>query len=231
MALAAVSLGAAGWFWFVGSAVDRSHPAWRYVEAAAELGRKDGNVQLWRPGEDDNHGEPVDRLPFRHADRDPDATTALRDACQANIEEGDASAAELSALRQAQEILVVEAPESGEKLTRREPQADFVATELREAIRRGRVEFYRLTLVDPCDEDGDVVEIAIDGKVLATVPLARQASRLSIPVVGRGTSIALKGVKDGGGGITVAVQTSAGQFVLPPLQENGEYSLAAVLVD
>jgi len=100
---------------------------------------------------------------------------------------------------------------------------------MKEEILRGDSQFFHLFLFDSCDEDGDVVEIELNGRSFATVPLTHAGATLSIPLAaGKTTSLGLRGIRDGQGGITVAMQTSEGQGFLGRMQEGEFVSLGLV---
>jgi hypothetical protein len=77
----------------------------------------------------------------------------------------------------------------------------------------GKVKLVWITLWDDMVEDGDVVEIQSTG-FNRVVSLTKAKQRLSIPVPASG-SIQMKGVRDGGGGITVAAETESGPLPIP----------------
>jgi len=82
---------------------------------------------------------------------------------------------------------------------------------LRDEILRGDAEFFHIFLYDSCDQDGDVVKVLLNGQPFAYVPITHAGATLSVPVSGATpTAIAIEGVYDGGGGITVACRTSQG---------------------
>lgn len=83
---------------------------------------------------------------------------------------------------------------------------------LQKAIAKNNADFIHLYMFDSCEEDGDVVEIVIDGAQFAVVPITHVGATLSVPVTILPTTIALRGIQDGGGGITVAFRTSQGHF-------------------
>lgn len=120
---------------------------------------------------------------------------------------------------------------TGDPLPNGEPAAvPSLTPGMREELRRGDACFYHIFLYDSCDEDGDVVDILIDGHRFATVPITRQGTTLSLPLgVGRPTSVVVRGVYDGGGGITVACQTSRGEGFVRPLEVAEEQPLAFVV--
>ncbi len=84
---------------------------------------------------------------------------------------------------------------------------------LRSDLDGGRTRLVWITLWDDLVEDGDVVEIRSAGftKVIA---LTKAPQRVAVPVPASG-GIEMKGMRDGGGGITVAAQTDRGVLAIP----------------
>lgn len=80
---------------------------------------------------------------------------------------------------------------------------------------KGERELAVITLWDNFDQDGDVVSIQSAGVTL-TVPLAHAPTKIFLPYR-RGASLSITGVRDGGGGITAALETTAGAVPLPVL--------------
>jgi hypothetical protein len=97
------------------------------------------------------------------------------------------------------------------------------------AIRDGGAEFYYLRLSDCCAEDGDIVDISVNGEPFATVRLTHEQSVLSVPLIPGTTVFTLRGVHDGGGGITVLFQTSRGEFFCQPMDVGEEYHVGVVV--
>ncbi|MBL1219091.1 MAG: hypothetical protein D8M59_16555 [Planctomycetes bacterium] len=72
---------------------------------------------------------------------------------------------------------------------------------------------YQLYLYDSCQEDGDIVDVSINGEFFARVPITHAGATLTVPVaIGSKSSISLTGVVDGGGGVTVAFRSSEGDY-------------------
>jgi hypothetical protein len=84
-------------------------------------------------------------------------------------------------------------------------------------IANDQLKFYTIQVWDTCAEDGDVVDIIVDGVVFASVALKHAPTSVSIPC-GEGSSIGIGATHDGGGGVTLGVSTSAGQFFTPILR-------------
>lgn len=92
-----------------------------------------------------------------------------------------------------------------------EPPQPKISDGLREEILRGDTEFFHIYLYDSCYQDGDVVKVLLNGQPFQYVPITHAGATLSVPVsTAAPTSIAIEGVYDGGGGITVACRTSQG---------------------
>ena len=71
---------------------------------------------------------------------------------------------------------------------------------------------FEVHLHDCCAEDGDVVGVFVNGAPFATVPISHQEVKLSIPLAKGSNEVTVRGVADGGGGITIALRTSRGTF-------------------
>lgn len=187
-----------------GSAGEVDHPNWSHVESATRAGGGSmrhltaaGGVAM------------TQAIVLDDRDRDPETTRALADAVIA----GDTSRA-TEILRSAQEISPpavhdLEVAAEIESL-RQEPS---ITAGLAEAVVAGDVDFFHIHLYDSCDEDGDVVEILINGSPFAVVPITHAGATLSVPLPrGSASTLAIRGIRDGGGGITVACRTSAGDY-------------------
>ncbi len=81
------------------------------------------------------------------------------------------------------------------------------------SLANGSSDLYQLYVYDSCMEDGDIVDLIINGQHFATVPITHAGATLTIPVQkGQTQTVVLRGVRDGGGGITVAFRSSEGDF-------------------
>jgi len=80
----------------------------------------------------------------------------------------------------------------------------------------GLVSLGWITLWDNYAEDGDVVEVSANG-LTRTVPILHAPVTIVVPYSVTAAEITITGVRDGGGGITVAAKTSGGNAPLPPL--------------
>lgn len=80
-------------------------------------------------------------------------------------------------------------------------------------VSTGATTLAQIVLWDFAAQDGDVVHIASAGYEI-DVPLTNEPRAVAIPVDASRT-IKLSGVRDGGGGITVGIQSGAGKVSLP----------------
>lgn len=200
---AALLLGGALLFalpWWPGQHGEQSHANWTHHTQVDKLSKEQkrgpsGNplsmkwVSKWGPA---TFG---DAIPVSQEDWDGSTTTTVRAALARN----DLAAANL-AVQQAQRGIV---------LTGTAAQPAIPGSMLAE---KRTLRFVHIRLYDSCDEDGDVVDVLVDGQRFATVPLTHRGALLSVPVHSAGpTSLAIRGAVDGSGGITVGCQTSEGQ--------------------
>lgn len=81
---------------------------------------------------------------------------------------------------------------------------------------RNTVQLGWITVWDNYAEDGDVIEIVANG-VTQRVPIWNAPTTVVIPYSGPGAQVTIRGVVDGGGGITAAAETSQGGMPFPPL--------------
>lgn len=160
-----------------------------------------------------------------------DIDTKTSEAVFRHVASGDYQAAE-QAMRDAQQ----DVPDPQQALDDLEdpPQTEAVYPTLSQGlvtdIRRGGVKFFHIYMYDSCAEDGDIIEILINGTPFATVPITHAGSTLSVPIPQVGhTVVAVKGVYDGGGGITVACQTSQGDGFIRVMAPGEEQILSTVL--
>ncbi|MCA9126545.1 MAG: hypothetical protein KDB22_05645 [Planctomycetales bacterium] len=129
--------------------------------------------------------------------------------------------------RRAEQVLKGAQPE----LNVDDAQVDAVQPVLSEGLRADFLnrdtQFYHLFLFDSCYQDGDVVDVLINGRRFATVQLTNSGVTLSVPM-NSASQISVQGVSDGGGGITVACRTSQGEGFVRVLSEGEEQLLAVV---
>ena len=93
-----------------------------------------------------------------------------------------------------------------------QPYQPTLTSGMRTEIANGDAKFFHIHLRDSCWNDGDVVEILLNGQPAFLVPITNAGATLSVPVTsGTAMVISVRGVYDGGGGITVACRTSRGE--------------------
>ena len=184
----------------------------------------------------------VSSITLSDTDVDTKTTAAVRDALQRN----DVAAAE-AALQAAQHTPSGSVPEAIHKamslgdpdaITKmhevpagEEPQPvqPKISAGMADTIRAGDTKFFHIFLYDNCVEDGDIVRVVINGEPFAVAPLTRQGMTLSIPVnSGQTFEVRLAGIRDGGGGITVACQTSDGAYFSRAMEPGEEAPLTFV---
>ena len=89
------------------------------------------------------------------------------------------------------------------------------AQKIMQAADSGQLQLAWVTVWDNCADDGDIIQISSQG-FSAKVNLHNTPTTVVIPVTSGGT-VQLTGVYDGGGGITAAARTLAGEIPFPPL--------------
>ena len=80
----------------------------------------------------------------------------------------------------------------------------------------GRRNLGRVVVWDNVDQDNDVISVSSGG--LSTTLTLRSVPQTVILPYPKGGSLAVSGVQDGGGGITVGLELSTGPLPLPPLR-------------
>ena len=169
----------------------------------------------WR----DSQGVPQHGAEVLVSDADLDATTSQ--AVASALRAGDLTEVE-RVIREAQAIPEPNGPAPAHKAT--------LIDGLNHDLLRQGTDFYHIYLYDSCAEDGDIVEIRLDGVPFAAVPLTNRGATLSVPVSRSApTQISVRGIHDGGGGITVACRTSQGDFFSRTMAE-GEVQPLAIAV-
>lgn len=208
----ALALGS--WLWRGGPA-ETNHPNWRPVAAAAQASAEQGaSVVVQRELGGTLRQATAVRMSF--GDVDLATTHAVREALAKN----DLNGAN-TALRNGLGATAVKDPQTKAVLN---PNSRIIT-----AIRDGSAQFFHLRLFDCCDEDGDVVDLSVDGCSYGAVPLTHQGKVISIPLTPGTTVITLRGVRDGGGSITVSFQTSQGDYFSQPLDVGEECQIGVVV--
>ncbi|MDD5301670.1 MAG: hypothetical protein PHS14_01065 [Elusimicrobia bacterium] len=84
----------------------------------------------------------------------------------------------------------------------------------RTAVRSDGWSIFSMRLIDDCAEDGDVVQISVDGVPMSYLSLSHAGATLEIPLKkGESHRITVTAVRDGDGGVTLGLQTSAGTIL------------------
>jgi hypothetical protein len=111
------------------------------------------------------------------------------------------------------------------------PGLSSASPELVAAIAKGDVDFYAVRAWDTCAEDGDYISItSSDGARAGSAMIPNAGTTLWIPVV-RGTvpQLQLLADRDGGGGVTVGIQTQGGAWYSGILPEGSMQPLPVSL--
>lgn len=198
------------------SASDESqHPNWQHVSAAADASTE-GMSQLVRITAAGTE-ETLTSIEVTPADADRIATRRVRAALMRN----DIAAATI-ALQAAQRI--PSSPDTDVQQPDLSTDPELVA-----ALQEGRKELFQIELFDCCQEDGDVVEIDVNGGYFATVPIMHAGTLLSIPLSSGHNTVTVRGTHDGGGGVTLSFRTSRGDFFARHLRVGEAYQLGVTV--
>lgn len=212
--IAALTMGM--WLWQRNHSVETAHPNWNHVAAAADASAQGGNIVIQRTSAGATRGTSTVELSL--ADADEATTRAVRELLLKN----DLAGAN-AALQAAQAAAIVQT-EGQQPVPVLGPNARLVT-----AIRDGSAKFFHLRLFDCCDEDGDIVDISLDGQPISRVPLTHKGAIISLPMTPGTTVVTLRGVRDGGGCITVSFQTSQGDYFSQPLDVGEECHFGVVV--
>ena len=197
-----------------GTSTESQHANWKHVEAATDGSSSQVN-QLLRVG---NTGatELIPEIEIDGRDKNRAATRRVRSALIAN----DRSLA-TAHLQASQQVAISDPENESPSLTLDSPVAA--------ALRDGRCELFEMKLYDCCDEDGDVVELDVNGTYFMTVPIMHAGSQISIPLRSGTNTITVRGSKDGGGGVTLAFTTSRGHFFARHMHIGEEYQFGVLV--
>ncbi|MCA9217921.1 MAG: hypothetical protein KDB27_32850 [Planctomycetales bacterium] len=203
-----------GWFYMGGGSAEKQHENWQHVAAAARVSN-DSAQQLVRL---DSSGvsAATSSLELSAADVNRAAMQQIRMALLRN----DLVSAS-AALQAAQSL---PSPSVNPDVVLPTIDADAAT-----AIKQGRKELYQIELFDCCHEDGDIVEVLVNGQAFAVVPIMHQGTMLSIPLDRGNNIIIVRGVKDGGGGVTLSFRTSRGEFFARYMSVGEEHHMDVVV--
>lgn len=89
-------------------------------------------------------------------------------------------------------------------------------------VKNGEMKFYSFTVLESIDDNGDEVQIFIDGLAYTPVVLSRTETKISVPIeFGKSKLITIKAVRDAGDGISFGAKVLKSEFLLDNIQ-NGE---------
>ncbi len=212
--LASVLVG--GWFLMPAGSAEKAHPNWTHVAAAAEAS-DDATSQLIHLDRAGN-SQVLSSLEVSRADLKRSATRKVRVA----LGRGDAVTA-TAELQAAQSM-----PRAAENPDVRLPEIEAEG-ELAGALKEGKQELFEIELFDCCDEDGDIVEVKVNGASFATVPIVHGGTKLAIPLKQGSNTVTIRGVRDGGGGVTLSFRTSRGDYYARSMRVGQEYQMGVVV--
>ena len=226
--VAAAVLGLAAWSWNQG---ESSHRNWSHHQQATtrwEDAQKDASLdpQPMKWVSEMGPAMFTDIVPIGIDDLDEDTTESIR----TSLYQGNRDEAERT-LCEAQQDLAdpVAAYETLAEPPAEAPATPSISSGMHRAILSGDTQFFHIYLYDSCDEDGDIVDLEINGCRFATVPITHGGTTLTVPFsVNTPTTVVIRGIWDGGGGITVACRTSQGQGFIRVMQPGEEQILAVV---
>lgn len=219
-----------------------AHPNWKYVQQATQQANDKKKLLILGAG----GGIPAVNAKLNEKQTDPETTTKvvaainrlkaaaapsqLAPASQGNSQAQQVEAPEVQKqvaekelkqiLVEAQQIPAVVNTQTNEPLQRAVVTPE-ISEGLKQALLDGDATFFHLYMFDCCAEDGDVIEVQLNGRPFAIVPITHKGATLSVPITkGEVTSVAFRGVTDGGGGITVAFKSSEGDAFVGVINED-----------
>ena len=181
-----------GWFATRGGSLEKQHENWQHVAAAEEASTDTQQSLIHIDGSGTSHA--LTSIELTSAEADRNTTRQVRAALRRN----DLVTA-TAMLQDGQRM-----PSAAENAEVRPPilTAD---SELATALKDGRKELYQIELFDCCHEDGDIVEVLVNGSSFATVPIMHGGTMLSIPLDRGNNTVTVRGGKDGGVDHTLGV--------------------------
>ena len=205
-----------GWYLTQSGSAEKAHPNWQHVAAAAEASDSDTSqlIHLDTAG----NSQVLPAIEVSAADLDRRATREVRTALRRN----DLMVAN-AALQSAQTM-----PSASQNPDVSPPQITADSA-LATALSDGQRELFGIELFDCCDEDGDIVEVIVNGTPFATVPIMHGGTKLSIPLQRGNNTVTIRGVKDGGGGVTLSFRTSRGEYFARAMRVGEQYQMGVVV--
>lgn len=212
--IAAIAIG--GWFLSPNSSTENQHPNWQHVAAATDASSADANQLVLLDASGDTQTLPT--VEVSSADLDRSATRNVRAALRRdNLILATAELQAAQSLASSSQNPEVRPPELV-------ANSDVVA-----ALKEGRQELFEIELFDCCDEDGDVVEVIVNGSPFATVPILHGGTKVAVPLAQGNNKIAIRGVKDGGGGVTLSFRTSRGDYYARLMRVGEQYEMGVIV--
>lgn len=212
--LGAVLVG--GWFTMFGATAEQTHENWQHVSAAAKAST-DTNSQLVQI-DASNTSAVVPSIVVTSSDADRATMQKVRMALLRN------DLVTATAMLQAGQQM----PAPSQNPNVRPPVLD-ANSNLTQALKEGRKELFQIELFDCCAEDGDIIEVVVNGESFATVPIMHSGTMLSIPLDQGTNTVTVRGVKDGGGGVTVSFRTSRGEYFAKYMDVGEEHTMGVVV--
>ncbi len=202
--------------WLQQAGAEQRHENWQHVAAASNASTDFAHQFIHLDGA--GNAQTVRSLTVTGADRNLRATQDLRSALRRN--DLVTATATLQATQGLQSVA------DNASISWPEVLPDLAVTA---DLRNGRAELYEIELFDCCDEDGDVVELLVNGTPFATVPLINGGSVVAIPLNRGQNSITMIATRDGGGGVTVSLRTSRGQYFARYMAEGESHQMGVVV--
>ncbi|HEY2413798.1 MAG TPA: hypothetical protein VGI40_16220 [Pirellulaceae bacterium] len=214
------ALAVGGWFWQRGYSSESANPNWRLAVAAKNASVAQGATVVSHRASTVST-QLLKNVELSLGDSNPNLTLAV----QSLLARNDLASANATVQSAVGANSMTASPKSGRQATPELRPNTRIVT----AIRDGSAQFFQLRLFDCCAEDGDVVDLSINGEHYARVPLTHDGTVITMPLTPGATVISLKGVHDGGGGITVSFQSSQGDYFCQPLAEGEEFQVGVVI--
>ena len=210
------SLAVDGWRGFRNGSVEKEHANWQHVASAS--GASDAEADTLIQVDAVGNRRAVPSIIVSQEDVNWSASQRLRAALQA-----DDLISATAALQSAQRIPTASANPDVQ------PPQMVAASEMATALEQGRRELYEIELFDCCEEDGDSVEVIVNGALFATIPITQAGSLLSVPLQQGPNVLTIRGVEDGGGGITLSFRTSRGDYFARAMQVGETYPIEVLV--
>lgn len=213
---AAAVIMVAGWFFLRDGGLEQQHPNWQYVVAAFDASNT-AEERLSHVARD-NRSSMVSAIVVTRSDANRIASSQIRSALRRN----DLVTA-TAALQAVQQL-----PTVSMNADVRPPVLSAGST-LMQSLKNRRSELYEIELFDCCHEDGDVIEVAVNGESFAVVPILHAGSKLTVPLKRGLNTVSVRAVKDGAGGVTVSFRTSRGDYYARCLNVGEEHQLSVMV--